>query len=65
MMKTCKILMVMMIPMGVYGQSSVHSSWGEGTGTGGRMTYSMGQVFVQNVKEICLDDIRFNLGEVI
>ena len=49
MMKTYKILMVMMIPMGVYGQSSVHSSWGEGTGTGGRMTYSMGQVFVQNV----------------
>ena len=49
MMKTFKILMVMMIPMVVYGQSSVHSSWGEGTGTGGRMTYSMGQVFVQNV----------------
>jgi hypothetical protein len=38
--------------LGIYqtmGQSSVHSSWGEGTGTGGRMTYSMGQVFIQNV----------------
>ena len=52
MTKTYKILMVMIIPMGVYGQSSVHSSWGEGTGTGGRMTYSMGQVFVQNVKDV-------------
>jgi hypothetical protein len=44
MMKTCKILMVIMIPMWVHAQTSVHSSWGEGTGTGGRMTYSMGQV---------------------
>ena len=52
MMKTCKILMVMMVPVGVHAQTSVHSSWGERTGTGGRMTYSTGQVFVQNVKGV-------------
>ena len=49
MIKTYIILMVIMIPLGVNGQTSINSSWGEGTGTGGRMTYSMGQVFVQNV----------------
>jgi hypothetical protein len=42
-------LMVLMIPVGVKAQISVHSSWGEGSGSGGRMTYSVGQVFVQTV----------------
>jgi predicted secreted protein len=43
-------LMVMMVlPVGVHAQSSVHTSWGEGTGSGGRMTYSVGQVFIQSV----------------
>jgi len=42
-------LMVWMVPVGVCAQTSVHSSWGEGTGSGGRMTYSVGQVFIQSV----------------
>jgi len=52
MMKTYKILMVKMIPWEVYGQTSLNSSLGYRMGTGGRMTYSMGQVFVQNVKGV-------------
>ena len=46
------ILIVKMIPRGVYGQTSVHSSTGYRMGAGGRMTNSMGQVFVQNVKGV-------------
>jgi len=38
-------LMVMMVPVGVHAQASVHSSWGEGTGQGWSLTYSLGQLF--------------------
>jgi len=52
MFRPCFILfflMVWVIPLGVKAQTSVHSSWGEGTGAAGSMTYSVGQVFFQTV----------------
>jgi hypothetical protein len=42
-------LMVMMVPVGVHAQTSVHSSWGEGTGQGWSLTYSLGQLFTAQV----------------
>ena len=37
------------IPSGVHAQSAVHTSWGTGTGSGGNMTFSVGQIFIQNI----------------
>ena len=35
--------------MCIFGQNSVHSSWGEGVGSGGNVTFSIGQLFIKNV----------------
>jgi hypothetical protein len=42
-------VMVCWIPSGVHAQSAVHTSWGTGTGIGGNMTFSVGQIFIQNI----------------
>jgi methionine-rich copper-binding protein CopC len=42
-------VMVCWIPSGVNAQTSVHSSWGEGTGQGWSLTYSVGQLFTTQV----------------
>jgi len=43
------LMILIMFSTGVNAQTSVHSSWGEGTGQGWSLTYSVGQLFTTQV----------------
>ena len=43
------LMILIMFSKGVNAQTSVHSSWGEGTGQGWSLTYSVGQLFTTQV----------------
>lgn len=45
-----KIWIIILVgPLGVGAQISLHASWGQGSGNGGTFTYSIGQAFTQSV----------------
>ena len=61
LLKSSLLLVVLLVSVDARAQASVHSSWGEGTGMGWSITYSIGQVFTFQ-SNLMVNNLRFSEG---